>query len=42
VALFVACALHVRLRLRAAGADAVAADVAAANAAAERAVARKP
>jgi uncharacterized membrane protein len=42
VALFVACALHVRLRLRAAGADAVAADVAAANQAAEHAVARKP
>ena len=42
VALFVACALHVRLRLRAAGAEAVAADVAAANAAAERAVAREP
>lgn len=42
VTLFVACALHVRLRLRAAGPEAVAADVAAANAAAERAVAREP
>jgi uncharacterized membrane protein len=42
VTLFVACALHVRLRLRAAGPDAVAADVAAAQAAAERAVAREP
>ncbi|MBL0943520.1 MAG: DUF2069 domain-containing protein [Hydrogenophaga sp.] len=42
ITLFVACALHVRLRLRAAGPEAVAADVAAANAAAERAVAREP
>lgn len=42
VSLFVACALHVRLRLRAAGADAVAADVAAANHAAEQAAARRP
>ena len=32
VALFVACALHVRMRLRAAGKEAVAADVARANA----------
>lgn len=37
VLLFVACALHVRIRLRAAGPEAVAADVAAANEAAERA-----
>ncbi|MBL0920421.1 MAG: DUF2069 domain-containing protein [Hydrogenophaga sp.] len=42
IALFVACALHVRLRLRAAGPEAVAADVAATNEAAERAAARKP
>ena len=42
VALFVACALHVRIRLRAAGPQAVAADVAAANAAAQDAVARQP
>ena len=42
ITLFVACALHVRLRLRAAGPEAVAADVAAANAAGERAVAREP
>ena len=42
VTLFVACALHVRIRLRAAGREAVAADVAAANAAAEQAVARQP
>ena len=35
VALFVACALHVRIRLRAAGKEAVAADVASANAAAQ-------
>ncbi len=41
IALFVACALHVRLRLRAAGPEAVAADVAATNEAAERAAARK-
>ncbi|NIM40645.1 MAG: DUF2069 domain-containing protein [Hydrogenophaga sp.] len=39
--LFVACALHVRLRLRAAGPEAVAADVAAANEAADRALADK-
>lgn len=42
IALFVACALHVRIRLRAAGPQAVAADVAAANAAAQDAVARQP
>ena len=41
VLLFVACALHVRLRLRAAGPEAVAADVAAANEAAARALADK-
>ena len=35
VALFVACALHVRIRLRAAGKEAVAADVASATAAAQ-------
>jgi uncharacterized membrane protein len=34
IALFVACALHVRMRLRAAGKEAVAADVASATAAA--------
>lgn len=39
--LFGACALHVRLRLRAAGPEAVAADVAAANEAADRALADK-
>ncbi|MBX3610923.1 MAG: DUF2069 domain-containing protein [Hydrogenophaga sp.] len=42
ISLFVACALHVRIRLRAAGPDAVAADVAAANEAAERAAAPRP
>ena len=42
ISLFVACAMHVRLRLRAAGAEAVAADVAAANQAAEQAAARHP
>ncbi|MFP8835392.1 DUF2069 domain-containing protein [Hydrogenophaga sp. XSHU_21] len=42
ISLFVACAMHVRLRLRAAGAEAVAADVAAANQAAEQAAARQP
>lgn len=42
VALFAACALHVRLRLRAAGPEAVAADVAAANEAAARALTDKP
>ena len=42
IALFVACALHVRIRLSAAGPQAVAADVAAANAAAQDAVARQP
>ena len=42
ISLFVACALHVRIRLRAAGREAVAADVAAATAAAEQAVARRP
>lgn len=42
IALFVACALHVRIRLRAAGPQAVAADVAAANAAAQNGVARQP
>ncbi len=41
VLLFVACALHVRLRLRAAGPEALAADVAAANEAAARALADK-
>lgn len=41
VLLFVACALHVRIRLRAAGPEAVAADAAAANEAAERALTGK-
>lgn len=40
IALFVACALHVRMRLRAAGKEAVAADVATATAAAESRVAK--
>ena len=40
ISLFVACALHVRIRLKAAGRDAVAADAAAAAEAAERAVQR--
>lgn len=42
VLLFVACAMHVRMRLRAAGAEAVAADVAATQQAAEDALRRKP
>jgi uncharacterized membrane protein len=41
VLLFVACAMHVRMRLRAAGAEAVAADVAATQAAAEEAAAER-
>ena len=40
IALFVACALHVRMRLRAAGREAVAADVAHATAVAESRVAK--
>jgi uncharacterized membrane protein len=40
VTLFAACALHVRMRLRAAGKEAVAADVASASAAAESRVAK--
>jgi len=40
IALFVACALHVRMRLRAAGREAVAADVAQATAVAESRVAK--
>jgi uncharacterized membrane protein len=40
VALFVACALHVRMRLRAAGKEAVAADVAQATTTAESRVAK--
>ena len=42
ITLFVACALHVRIRLRAAGAEAVAADADAAREAADRAVAPRP
>ncbi len=42
VLLFVACAMHVRMRLRAAGAEAVAADVAATQQAAEDALRHKP
>ncbi len=40
ITLFAACALHVRMRLRAAGKEAVAADVASSNAAAESRVAK--
>jgi uncharacterized membrane protein len=40
IALFAACALHVRMRLRAAGKEAVAADVASSTAAAESRVAK--
>ena len=42
VLLFVACAMHVRMRLRAAGSEAVKADAAAAQEAADQALRRQP